>query len=107
MIVGKGYAKTDTEVSMKMRGELFEVTPPIRPAPTLDLPFSSRLSALVFTLTLQWAVKHLPSLKRVWNAEGSLSALNAGCCAQAVWGAQFVDSGGSYASEFLTPSITK
>ncbi|CAL5221385.1 g3568 [Coccomyxa viridis] len=40
VIVGKGYAKTDTEVSMKMRGELFE----------------------------------------------------------AVWGAQFVDSGGNYAT---------
>ena len=38
MIVGKGYAKTDTEVSMKMRGELFEVTPPhIQP---LDLSCS-------------------------------------------------------------------
>ena len=54
VIVGKGYAKTDTEVSMKMRGELFEVTPPILPVPILDLPCSSRLSALVFTLTLQW-----------------------------------------------------
>ncbi len=107
MIVGKGYAKTDTEVSMKMRGELFEVTPPILPVPILDLPCSSRLSALVFTLTLQWAGKHLPSLKRVWNVRASLSALNAGCCTQAVWGAQFVDSGGSYASALLTPSITK
>ncbi len=38
VIVGKGYAKTDTEVSMKMRGELFEVAlPHILPSPMLDL----------------------------------------------------------------------
>lgn len=35
VVVGKGYAKTDAEDSMKMRGELFEVSSPgILPAST-------------------------------------------------------------------------
>ena len=35
VVVGKGYAKTDIEASMKTRGELFEViSPGILPAPT-------------------------------------------------------------------------
>ena len=50
VIVGKGYAKTDTEVSMKMRGELFEVKClHILPATTLEPPCSGRLISLVFS----------------------------------------------------------
>ena len=66
----QGYAKMDTEITMNMQGELFEVS------------------------LLQAEVTYL---KPSAGSDSSALALSALTNMQAVWGAQFVDSNGDYA----------
>ena len=75
----QGYAKMDTDITMNMQGELFEVSP--------LQPETVYLKALHGETAARWC-----------------SALSALTNMQAVWGAQFVDSNGDYAGA-LTLSI--
>ena len=66
----QGYAKMDTEITMNMQGELFEVS------------------------LLQAEIMYLKA-SALWDS--SALTLRALTNMQAVWGAQFVDSNGDYA----------